>query len=84
MASACEHHPETTSPVVAASNDCTVNDNAIVLVRADAPRTPPGAADAGLLPRFAFTPAVLDRRSGYEPSGRLLLELRPPVLALRI
>ena len=84
MASACEHHPETTSPAVAANNDCKVNDNAIVLVRGDAPRTPAGVADAGLFPRLAFTPPVLDRRSGSEHSSRLLLELRPPVLALRI
>jgi hypothetical protein len=86
MAGACEHRTETSSPSIIAHDDCTISGNAIVFVRDDARRgtSAPDVEGAVLVPRFAFTAPATDAHSGYSPGSRLLLELRPLVLSLRI
>ena len=86
MAAACEHQPQTTTPAVSATGNCTVNGNPVVFVREDARRNAPlpDVAGAVVVARFAFTPSAAGILSAYEPNSRLLLELRPLVIALRI
>lgn len=86
MAGPCEHKTESSSPGIVAHDDCSIGGNAIVFVRDDARRgtSLPEVEDAVLVPRFALTAPAADTHSGYEPGSRLLLELRPLVLSLRI
>ena len=82
MAGACEHQ----MPGVLANDDCAVNVNPVIFVREDGGRSvsAPDVAGAIAVARFAFTPPTAGTLSVYEPNSRLLLELRPLVLALRI
>jgi hypothetical protein len=86
MTGTCERQTETSSPGIVAHDDCTISGNAIVFVRDDARRglSAPDVEGASLVPRFAFTPPATAIPLGYEPGSRLLLELRPLVLSLRI
>ena len=86
MAGACEHQTQATTPGVFANDDCAVNGNPVVFVREDGRRSTaaPDVDGAVVVARFAFTPPAAGAPSAYEPNGRLLLELRPLVLALRI
>ena len=86
MVGACEHQTQATTPSVVANDDCAVNANPVVFVREDGRRSAsaPDVARAVAVAGFAFTPPAAGTLSGYEPNGRLLLELRPLVLALRI
>ena len=86
MAGACEHQTQAATPGVGAHDDCAVNGNPVMFVREDGRRSAsaPDVAGAVAVARFAFTPPGAGNLSAYEPNGRLLLELRPLVLALRI
>ena len=87
MAGACEHHTQAVTPGVSASDECAVNGNPAVFVREDARRSTSAPDVTGVIAaaRFAFTsPVAGGTLSGYELNSRLLLELRPLVLALRI
>ena len=86
MAGACEHQTQAATPGVGAHDDCAVNGNPVVFVREDGRQSAsaPDVAGAVAVARFAFTPPAAGTLSAYEPNGRLLLELRPLVLALRI
>lgn len=86
MAGACEHQTQATTPGVLANDDCAVNVNPVIFVREDGRRSAsaPDVAGAIAVARFAFTPPAGSTLSVYEPNSRLLLELRPLVLALRI
>jgi hypothetical protein len=89
MAGACEHQTQPATPGVAgvgANDDCAVTGNLVVFVREDGRRSAsaPDVAGAIAVARFAFTPPAAGTLSVYEPNSRLLLELRPLVLALRI
>jgi hypothetical protein len=86
MAGACEHQTQAATPGVGANDDCAVTGNLVVFVREDARRSAsaPDVSGAIAVARFAFTPPATDTISAYEPNSRLLLELRPLVLALRI
>ena len=86
MAGACEHQTQAATPGVGANDDCAVNGNPVVFVREDGRRSAsaPDVAGAVAVARFAFTPPAAGILSAYEPNSRLLLELRPLVLALRI
>jgi hypothetical protein len=89
MAGACEHQTQAATPGVGgvgANDDCVVTGNLVVFVREDGRRSAsaPDVAGAVTVARFAFTPPAAGTLSDYEPNSRLLLELRPLVLALRI
>jgi hypothetical protein len=86
MVGACEHQTQATTPGVSANDECAVNGNPALFVREDGRRSAstPDTAAAVAAARFAFTPPTAGTLSGYEQNGRLLLELRPLVLALRI
>lgn len=86
-ASGCEHHAEATSPdAIANDAHCAVNGAAIVFMSQDARRSTSAPTDesAVLVPAIAFTPPAVGIGSAYAPGNRLLLELRPLVLPLRI
>ena len=85
-AGTCEHQTQATAQGIVASDDCAVNVNPVVFVREDGRRSAsaPDVAGAVAIARFAFTPPAAGTLSAYAPNGRLLLELRPLVLALRI
>ena len=85
-AGACEQPTQATTRSVAANDDCAINGNLVVFVREDGGRSATVADVAGAVAvaRYAFKPPAADTLSAYEPNSRLLLELRPLVLALRI
>jgi hypothetical protein len=86
MAGACEHQTTAATPGVGANDDCAINGNPVVFVREDGRRSAsaPDVAGAIVVARFAFAPPAAGTLSAHEPNSRLLLELRPLVLALRI
>ena len=86
MAGACEHQTQAATPGVGANDECAVNGNPVVFVREDGRpgASAPDVAGAVAVARFALTPRAAGTLSAYEPNSRLLLELRPLVLALRI
>jgi hypothetical protein len=86
MAGACEHQTQSVTPRLGANDDCVVNGNPVLFVGEDGRRSAsaPNVAGAVAVVRFAFTPPAAGTLSRHEPNSRLLLELRPLVLALRI
>jgi hypothetical protein len=86
MVGACQHQTEATTPGVSADDECAVNGNPTLFVREDGRRSAstPDIEATVATARFAFTPPTTGILSAYAPDGRLLLELRPLVLALRI
>jgi len=86
MTGTCEHQTKATTPGVGANDDCAVNGNAVVFVREDGRpgASAPDVAGAVVVARFAFRPPAAGTLSAYRSNSRLLLELRPLVLALRI
>lgn len=86
MAGACEHQAQAAATGIVTNEVCAVNANPVVFVREDGRRSAPGPDVIGAVAvaRSAFTPPAAGFPSAYEPNSRLLLELRPLVLALRI
>ena len=86
MAGTCEHQTQATTRVVVANDDCAITSNPAVFVREDGRpgASAPHVGGAVVIGRFAFTPPAARAASASEPNGRLLLELRPLVLSLRI
>lgn len=86
MAGTCEHQTQTATPCIEPTDDCGIIGTPVVFVREDARRNAavPDVDGAVAIARFAFAVPAAGTRSAYEPSGRLLLQLRPLVLALRI
>ena len=85
MADACEHVPQ--APGIAANDECAVNGSAAtVFVPEDGRRSVSSLEVAGApgVAPFVFTPPAAGIHSADELNGRLLLALRPLVLALRI
>jgi hypothetical protein len=82
----CEYERQAASPRVTTNEDCKVAvGGAIAFVREeDRQGSAPDVRDAAAVSPFAFPRAVAEARSGHDPGGRLLLEARPLVLALRI
>jgi hypothetical protein len=85
-AGACEHQTETASRGIVANDDCVVNANPLLFVREDGRRNAPAPDVTGTVAvsSFILSPPATEALSGYKPNGRLLLQLRPLVLALRI
>ena len=85
MAGACEHQTQAATPDIDANDDCAINSNPVVIAQENGRpgASAPDVAGVVVVARFAFTPpaGVL---SAYEPNGRLLLQLRPLMLARRI
>ena len=86
LAGACEHQTQTTAPGVAANGECAINGNLVVFLQEDGRRSASALNVDGaiVVARFALAPPAAGTLSAYEPNGRLLLELRPHVIALRI
>ena len=86
MTGECEHRAGTTAPGIVANNDCTITGNTVVFVREDGrrPTLSPDAEGTPVIPRLAFTAPTAGTLSTYPPGSRLLLELRPLLLSLRI
>jgi hypothetical protein len=86
MACSCEHQTQPAALDIAANEDCAVDSNQVVFVREDGARSAsaPDVAGAVAVATFALTPPPAGSLSAYEPSSRLLLELRPFLLSLRI
>jgi hypothetical protein len=86
MAGACEHQTQAARPGIDANDDCAINSNPVVIAREDGRlgASAPDVAGVVVVARFAFTPPAAGVLSAYEPNGRLLLQLRPLILARRI
>jgi hypothetical protein len=84
---ACPHHESATSASVRADDTCTdVAVAAVAFGREDGRRTAPDpdGQNALVVLRFRLVTPPTDPRPGYESGRRLLLEERPPAIALRI
>jgi hypothetical protein len=85
MAGACEHQTQAARPGIDANDDCAINSNPVVIAQdGRLGASAPDVAGVVVVARFAFTPPAAGVLSAYEPNGRLLLQLRPLILARRI
>ena len=85
MADACEHEPQ--APGIVGNDECPVNGSSPIVFAPEDGRRSASSLDVagapGVAP-FVFTPPAAGIHSANELNSRLLLELRPLVLALRI